>query len=132
MRRRQQPTRVDNGTANRGGGANPTPCKQGVQREEASRGKGAGEKGGGHDVGQVRFRVTGKSTLPVIRFAQQKVISKPPEGQAPCNQGPPASRAPRRAFHPDQTYSSESNKQTIWLNRIEPNRTNSGLRVFPV
>ena len=30
------------------------------------------------------------------------LCSEPLEGQAPCNQGPPASRAPRRAFHADQ------------------------------
>ena len=35
------------------------------------------------------------------------VHSKSLEGWAPCNQGPPASRAPRRAFHPDQKDSSE-------------------------
>ena len=29
--------------------------------------------------------------------------------KAPCYQGPPASRAPRRAFHTDQKDSSESN-----------------------
>ena len=37
-----------------------------------------------------------------------KPRTKPREGKAPCNQGPPASRAPRRAFHPDRKDPSES------------------------
>ena len=33
--------------------------------------------------------------------------------KAPCNQGPPASRAPRRAFHPDQQKLLQVKQQTM-------------------
>ena len=63
---------------------------------------------GTHAPALLNYLITSQQLAVRRTCKQQKINSKSLEGWAPCNQGPPASRAPCRAFHAAQKDSSES------------------------